>query len=188
MIGTFAPPCTLHTENTCAYIRERRGAGVVYYLPYLSTFSYLTNVKHLIYLATALYLPLAKKIMTRFVSAVFVFLTFSLFLLQKTHFPGIMASKDLPLFISTMEKVYGPFKAEWKPKNFAENKSRYLWTDAFGVVNFLTLFSQTKDSKFLESAKILVQTVHETLGRTRGTNPNRLGRATDEKPLLGGLR
>jgi hypothetical protein len=32
-----------------------------------------------------------------------------------------------------MQEVYGEFTgANWKPKPYAENKGRYLWTDAFG--------------------------------------------------------
>lgn len=44
---------------------------------------------------------------------------------------------------------------------------RYLWTDAFGVCNFLELYRQTGDDSFKALALSLVDQVHETLGRHR---------------------
>lgn len=50
-----------------------------------------------------------------------------------------------------------------------ECQRRYLWTDAFGVLNFLSLSkSDSKRSvKFLEAAKLLIDSVHRTLGVPR---------------------
>ncbi len=45
--------------------------------------------------------------------------------------------------------------------------SRYLWTDAFGVCNFLELYRRTGDDSFKSLALSLVDQVHETLGRHR---------------------
>ncbi|VDP11734.1 unnamed protein product [Soboliphyme baturini] len=87
-----------------------------------------------------------------------------------------------------MEKVYGPYTGDgWSPKPFAENKSRYLWTDAYGVANYLTLYCETKNDTFLARARKLIETVHDSLGKTRDSS-KRLGSATDDRPLLGGLR
>ena len=88
-----------------------------------------------------------------------------------------------------VDTVYGAFSkgSTWIPKPYADNKSRYLWTDAFGVCNFLTLFHETKDPQYLEQADALVNNVHDVLGRERN-GKKRLGTATDEHPTRGGLR
>ena len=44
---------------------------------------------------------------------------------------------------------------------------RYLWTDGFAVCNFLELYSQTKEVKFLDLALALADQVHHTLGKHR---------------------
>ena len=67
------------------------------------------------------------------------------------------------------------------------HKGRYLWTDGFAVVNFLTFYSLMNDDRYLTLAKRLVQTVHDILGHTRD-GKTRLPGATDEHPLNGGLR
>lgn len=67
------------------------------------------------------------------------------------------------------------------------HRGRYLWTDAFGVLNFITLARETSQPHYLTLAGILVETVHETLGRTRDLSA-RLPGATDLSPLSGGLR
>ncbi|KAK8056603.1 hypothetical protein PG993_001830 [Apiospora rasikravindrae] len=105
-----------------------------------------------------------------------------------------MASQAARLqrFKAAMEKVYGSFEsaAEWRvpplPGN-AGHRGRYLWTDAFGVVNFVTLRYATGEGRYLEAAKRLVQTVHDVLGRTRDGS-SRLPGASDMEPLKGGLR
>lgn len=66
-------------------------------------------------------------------------------------------------------------------------EGRYLWTDAFAVCNFLTLFQQTNDRKYLTLAKRQVETVQNILGKTRDLS-SRLPGATDSEPLKGGLR
>ncbi|KAK6864169.1 hypothetical protein PG990_006394 [Apiospora arundinis] len=98
----------------------------------------------------------------------------------------------LQRFKTAMKKVYGDFEgiAKWRvpplPGN-AGDRGRYLWTDAFGVVNFVTLWHTTGEDRYLEAAKRLVQTVHDTLGRTRDGS-SRLPGASDAEPLKGGLR
>jgi hypothetical protein len=48
-----------------------------------------------------------------------------------------------------------------------EPPERYLWTDAFGVCNFLGLYQQTGEEKYKQLALDLVEQVHDTLGRHR---------------------
>ncbi|KAI9065229.1 hypothetical protein FKP32DRAFT_507509 [Trametes sanguinea] len=100
-------------------------------------------------------------------------------------------------FLKAMKAVYGPFDAlahteasSWTPPPMAEgHRGRYLWTDAFGVLNFLTLGALAPDAAtfYHTLAARLVQTVHDTLGRTRD-GAHRLPGASDAHPLAGGLR
>lgn len=107
-------------------------------------------------------------------------------------------NRNIALFETAMQKVYGPYDThtqldtKWKPGNAGGHRGRYLWTDAFGVINFVTL-SREKDSEgpgYLHLARQLASTVHEVLGRERepAGSPARLPGATDEAPLRGGLR
>jgi hypothetical protein len=97
-------------------------------------------------------------------------------------------NKKLEKFMQVMDEVYGQYTGKsWTPKPYKDNKSRYLWTDAFGVCNYITLFYETGDKKFLEQADALVLNVHDTLGKDR-TLKNRLDGATDDQPTKGGLR
>jgi hypothetical protein len=103
-----------------------------------------------------------------------------------------MSSPPLARFIEAMSAVYGPLPPvnalTWEaPPKGGGFKGRYLWTDAFGVVNFLTLHKETGDDKYLLLAKNLVRKVHDIQGRTRD-GKSRLPGATDENPLGGGLR
>ncbi len=76
-----------------------------------------------------------------------------------------------------------------------DNKpTRYLWTDAFAVCNFLGLARVTKKKEYLNLALRLIDQVHETLGRHR-KDDSRNGwiSGLDEEeglkhPTLGGLR
>ncbi|KAI1378171.1 hypothetical protein F4677DRAFT_443386 [Hypoxylon crocopeplum] len=109
-------------------------------------------------------------------------------------------TKKLGLFEDAMQRVYGPYPtdtpnpASWEPPanpGAGGHRGRYLWTDAFGVVNFITLSrergSAHSQQLYLELAKRLADTVHSILGRTRD-GASRLPGATDEEPLKGGLR
>ncbi len=71
---------------------------------------------------------------------------------------------------------------------------RYLWTDAFAVCNFLEFFRQTNDDKYKDFALLLVDQVHNILGRHR-KDDSRTGwiSGLDEEegemhPTKGGLR
>ncbi|PSN60851.1 hypothetical protein BS50DRAFT_448707, partial [Corynespora cassiicola Philippines] len=95
-------------------------------------------------------------------------------------------------FLTAMQRVYAfPTEASagvWKPPPAsAGHRGRYLWTDAFGVLNFLTLHQLTSQPLYLSHAKALVTAVHSTLGRTRDLS-SYLPRASPSNPLAGGLR
>jgi hypothetical protein len=110
-------------------------------------------------------------------------------------------SPRLDRFEQAMESLYGSFTsitdpASWKPPpRSGGHGGRYLWTDAFGVVNLLTMHSQYNiskkqdewDDRYLVLADRLINTVHDVLGRTRDGD-SRLPGATDTNPLGGGLR
>lgn len=71
---------------------------------------------------------------------------------------------------------------------------RYLWTDAFAVCNFLELYRESGEERFLLDALRLVEQVHHVLGRHREDDP-REGwisglneREGELHPTLGGLR
>lgn len=98
-------------------------------------------------------------------------------------------------FRTAMRQIYGSFDTlslaqsrTWTPPELTEgHRGRYLWTDGFAVVNFLTLYKESGDNKYLELARQLIHTVHNVLGRTRDGTA-RLQGATEEYPLKGGLR
>lgn len=48
------------------------------------------------------------------------------------------------------------------------NGLRYLWTDAFGLVLYVSLYQYTADETWLERARELVDEVYRVLGRPRG--------------------
>ncbi|KAL8827404.1 MAG: hypothetical protein Q9170_007034, partial [Blastenia crenularia] len=73
--------------------------------------------------------------------------------------------------------------ARWHPlETSGGHRGRYLWTDAFGVLNFLTLYSKTADAKYLTLAYHLINAMHNILDRTRDGKA-RLAGATDTHPL-----
>ncbi|KAI1419064.1 hypothetical protein F5Y12DRAFT_721174 [Xylaria sp. FL1777] len=102
------------------------------------------------------------------------------------------------LFKIAMQKVYGPYDLTalpditWEPGNAGGHRGRYLWTDAFGVLNFITLSREDNSQRpaYLHLARQLANTVHEVLGREREPHKSaaRLPGATDDAPLRGGLR
>ena len=115
------------------------------------------------------------------------------------HSTAKMADTKAPItrFKQAMSRVYGPLdnltpeqaKTWTAPASpgAGGHHGRYLWTDGFGVVDFITLYKETTEPVYLELAKSLVRTVHDILGRTRD-GVTRLPGATDERPLDGGLR
>jgi len=71
---------------------------------------------------------------------------------------------------------------------------RYLWTDAFGVCNFLGLYRQTGEVRYLRFAEELVDQVHHILGCHRKDDPRHgwISGLPEEEgehhPTRGGLR
>lgn len=72
--------------------------------------------------------------------------------------------------------------------------TRYLWTDAFAVCNFLELYRQTGDDRYKDLALLLVDQVHNILGRHREDDPRTgwiSGLDEEERkihPTRGGMR
>ncbi|KAI0071742.1 hypothetical protein K474DRAFT_1606392 [Panus rudis PR-1116 ss-1] len=104
-------------------------------------------------------------------------------------------NSTLRKFIGAMEDVYGPVSTltateaeSWTPPPASSGHlGRYLWTDAFGVLNFITLYHTTKSIIYLHCAARLIETVHTVLGRTRAQDKQLPG-ASPDHPLAGGLR
>ncbi len=75
-----------------------------------------------------------------------------------------------------------------------DSDTRYLWTDAFAVCNFLTLARATSDPIYLAHAKNLIEQVHHVLGRHRRDDSRRgwISGLEEEDalrhPTCGGLR
>ncbi|UNI18659.1 hypothetical protein JDV02_004913 [Purpureocillium takamizusanense] len=127
-------------------------------------------------------------------------------------------SSTLQRFISALSSVYGPLDdltaadaPTWNPPTdpgAGGHRGRYLWTDAFGLIDLLKLHRETSSPLYLALARRLADVVHDTLGRERecerrphdndgdgnggegdgGGVPARLPGATDAEPLRGGLR
>lgn len=68
-------------------------------------------------------------------------------------------------------------KLDWmRAERIWPNGLRYLWTDAFGLVNYVSLYRATGNDKWLDRAEVLVGEVDRVLGRSRGY---RIGEAPD---------
>lgn len=68
-------------------------------------------------------------------------------------------------------------KLAWmRQQHIWPNGSRYLWTDAFGLVLLLSLHAELEDPTFIDQARHLVAEVERVLGRPRGL---RIGEAPD---------
>jgi hypothetical protein len=79
-----------------------------------------------------------------------------------------MAQRDLDYVLA---------KLDWmRAEHIWPNGLRYLWTDAFGLVLYISLFRMTGEQYWLDRAKWLVGDVDRVLGRERGY---RIGEAPD---------
>lgn len=68
-------------------------------------------------------------------------------------------------------------KLRWmREERIWPNGLRYLWTDAFGVVLYLSLYRETGDDRYVADAEQLVSDVDHVLGRERGLS---IGEAAD---------
>lgn len=115
--------------------------------------------------------------------------------------PNMAPSPKVDRFKQAMESLYGSFSTIEDPGNWTPplksggHRGRYLWTDAFGVINLITMHKEymiagpgtPHDDRYLMLARRLIETVHDVLGRTRDGR-SRLPGATDTNPLGGGLR
>jgi hypothetical protein len=67
------------------------------------------------------------------------------------------------------DEVYGSCSgANWRPKPFSNRSSRYLWSDAFGAINYISLAAESgsKDKeRFLKQAEAVVASTINTLGK-----------------------
>ncbi len=76
----------------------------------------------------------------------------------------------------------------------SNGQGRYLWTDAFAVCNFLSLYQQTNDENYKDLALSLVKQVHNVLGHHRDDDQRKgwissLDQTEAElHPTIGGLR
>jgi hypothetical protein len=72
---------------------------------------------------------------------------------------------------------YAIDKLSWmRAQGIWPNGLRYLWTDAFGLVLFVSLYAESGKRKYLDEAESLVAQVVRVLGRPRGI---RIGQAPD---------
>ena len=68
-------------------------------------------------------------------------------------------------------------KLDWmRAEQIWPNGLRYLWTDAFGVVLYVSLYRESGEKRWLDAAEALVAEVERVLGRVRGI---RIGEAPD---------
>jgi hypothetical protein len=68
-------------------------------------------------------------------------------------------------------------KLDWmRAERIWPNGLRYLWTDAFGLVLYLSLYEELAEERWLDAAEQLVAEVERVLGRPRGL---RIGEAPD---------
>lgn len=80
----------------------------------------------------------------------------------------LLDQKRFPQPLLAMEA--GPSCVKWGEKG--ECQRRYLWTDAFGVLNFVTMAQRYPESRravLLDAAKKLIDSVHATLGQPRSS-------------------
>jgi hypothetical protein len=70
--------------------------------------------------------------------------------------------------IPFVEEIMADFARRTGLEPTAVEPRRYLWTDAFAVCNYLSLFRLTEEERFRALALRLVDQVHSVLGRHRG--------------------
>src|SRR5436190_16223686 len=97
--------------------------------------------------------------------------------------PGPVSPKPIHLACSWLlitmlsEIDYVVAKLDWmRAERIWPNGLRYLWTDAFGVVLFVSLYRELGEQRWLDQAEELVGNVERILGRRRGI---RIGEAPD---------
>jgi len=92
------------------------------------------------------------------------------------------------------QSIMSDFAASTGLSDTSQEPTRYLWTDAFAVCNYLGLYRQTGEQSFLQLALKLVDQVHQVLGRHRqdsvhsGWLSGLDGEQARQHPTAGGLR
>jgi hypothetical protein len=92
------------------------------------------------------------------------------------------------------QSIMSDFAVSTGLSDISHEPTRYLWTDAFAVCNYLGLYRQTGEQSFLQMALKLVDQVHQILGRHRkdsvhsGWLSGLRGELARQHPTLGGLR
>jgi hypothetical protein len=83
--------------------------------------------------------------------------------------------EEVPAMLREVDYVLA--RLDWmRAERIWPNGLRYLWTDAFGVVLYVSLHRETGEDKWLDAAEALVADVDRVLGRPRGL---RIGEAPD---------
>lgn len=101
---------------------------------------------------------------------------------------------EFPEHETTASDIMEMFARKTGPSASGNRPKRYLWTDAFAVSNFLQLYHQTGEQKYLQLALDLVDQVHQTLGKHREDDQRSgwisgLGESDGHlHPTIGGLR
>src|SRR3954467_6403115 len=93
--------------------------------------------------------------------------------------PGLACPTPIHSGCSAMLRGVGYVlaKLDWmRAERIWPNGVRYLWTDAFGVVLYVSLYRELGEVRWLNAAECLVAEVERVLGRPRGL---RIGEAPD---------
>jgi hypothetical protein len=108
--------------------------------------------------------------------------------------PHLGEKMKQPATAAAVEEIMRSFADRTGLSPASRAPRRYLWTDAFGVCNFLELFRRTGDPEHGKLAISLVDQVHGVLGRHREDDPRTgwisgLGEQEGRlHPTVGGLR
>jgi hypothetical protein len=100
----------------------------------------------------------------------------------------------LDMALSIIEEIMTEFAGVTGLIGAGKAPRRYLWTDAFALCNFLELCRRTNDEKYQDLALLLIDQVHNVLGRHREDDPRTgwisgLGEQEGQlHPTRGGLR
>ena len=96
--------------------------------------------------------------------------------------------------LSIAEEIMTQFAGQTGLSPAGKSPRRYLWTDAFAVCNFITLYQATGIEKYRELALLLIYQVHNVLGRHRDDDQRTgwISGLTEQEgeihPTIGGLR
>ncbi len=101
---------------------------------------------------------------------------------------------DQAATVSFVQEIMSDFAHRTGLESAIVKAKRYLWTDAFAVCNYLSLYHRTEEERFRVLALRLVDQVHNVLGRHRGDDERQgwISGLDEEEgarhPTVGGLR